>query len=143
MICNSAFARCVVALANRSHPYLFCWLWRAAHLVTPLHQSPLAQFRQPFQALEPGFGRYRHFGNLANIGRIYSHERQTTSRSTITMHVTIAQTQDMVMLARSKAISAKKIEPSTTIGKIAPVIQLAGIEGTSPLPTPYLVRFLI
>ena len=69
MICNSAFARCVVALANRSHPYLFCWLWRAAHLVTPLHQSSLAQFRQPFQALEPGFGRSWHFGNLANTGR--------------------------------------------------------------------------
>jgi hypothetical protein len=79
---------------------------------------------------------------LANIGWIYSHERQTTSRSTITMHVTTAQTQDMIMLARSKAISAKKIELSTMIGKIAPVIQLAGIEGTSPLPTPYLVRLL-
>jgi hypothetical protein len=52
------------------------------------------------------------------------------------MHVTTAQTQDMVMLARSKAISAKKIELSTTIGKIAPVIQLAGIEGTSLLLTP-------
>jgi hypothetical protein len=59
------------------------------------------------------------------------------------MHVTTAQTQDMVMLARSKAISAKKIELSTMIGKIAPVIQLAGIEGTSPLATPYLLWFLI
>jgi hypothetical protein len=47
------------------------------------------------------------------------------------------------MLARSKAISAKKIELSTMIGKIAPVIQLAGIEGTSPLATPYLLWFLI
>ena len=63
--------------------------------------------------------------------------RQTTSRTTITMHVTSAQTHDMAMLARSKAIRVKKIELSTMIGKIAPVIQLAGIEGTSPLPASF------
>jgi hypothetical protein len=64
--------------------------------------------------------------------------RQTASRTTTTMHVTIVQTQDMVMLARSKAISAKKIELSTIIGKIAPVIQFAGIEGISPLSVSFL-----
>src|SRR5690242_13382744 len=37
-----------------------------AHPIALLHQSPLAQFCQPFQAVEPGFGCCLLFGNSAN-----------------------------------------------------------------------------
>ena len=46
---------------------------------------------------------------------------QITNRATISMPTIATKNQHGVMLPRSEAIIAKKIVPSTIIGKIAPI----------------------
>jgi hypothetical protein len=55
----------------------------------------------------------------------------------ISMPAIATKNQHRIMLPRSEAIIAKQIVPIITTGKIAPVIQLSGIEGSSSLSVPF------
>jgi hypothetical protein len=63
--------------------------------------------------------------------------RQFTSWMTISMPTIATKNLHRTMLPRSEAINAKQIVPIITTGKISPVIQLSGIEDSSPLSAPF------